>query len=861
MDSSFINLQPAGMVSPLSKSDIKPKAANADQTKPSKEASLQLGDQFKAPALSQGSASQAELIQTEIYTPETLSGALQQSSFENLRDLFFSLQKLDPKLLSSEQKAQVLASFIQGLSVENQHLAQSLGLNQLDPQNLDILMETLHGHLCDLVETEQAAPEAMAAADKVLRQNFMQQADAVDALRRNIGILTLQSSMGFLSPQEFALEREQMIAALPSEQKKIAEAMGLGAMSLQSMIHLEEMAGDLGKAVVSMQENALIKKIEVTSRAILDAPALATDQLLDLKSGKSELVAPIETAREEVLARHQLEHQALENKFNVNELVLKAGVADPEGMQFDQGLEGFLRLLDQEGEDVRKLVQQVLRHQPLNQIDLTAKNNYILAQILGSDEQQSNALIQALQTLQRGGALKQEGQAVLEKVGIFVRDGKAYNLANKNILQAQNLALFAKIAQHMLTTRLAGATTSELAMQTKQPVIIEQFRALESLKDMRGQIESNTADLRREREALAETNTQIVQAQLVVSQTGTEFEQAQDNLESLAFVFQILNQQGLAGLNALTSEQLNKANAVLSQWGASLERKAGQVQLQFQGRTVSSDKVLQQVSQWLDALKQKVDHSQSRFQESASQLKELQQKAERQAERLDEQAKDLKSLLDTYKQNLETFKAQGIPALLALRNNPAAWAALSSEEKEMVENLLLQGHRELDLGLSITALAEQELAAVFAEIERTKALSRQSTDLLSKLNADSGLEKDTQELIAKAQAIEMQLAKTPHMESETAGKLASEWLAQLSKFEGELKAQLRQEIQNAQFEHALSAQNYQKALRRLEYHTRQLKALDLRQTERLEQVLKGSLSRVSKEISVLIPQTTEGMRP
>lgn len=265
------------------------------------------------------------------------------------------------------------------------------------------------------------------------------------------------------------------------------------------------------------------------------------------------------------------------------------------------------------------------------------------------------------------------------------------------------------------------------------------------------------------------------------------------------------------------------------------------------------------VNNGFDTMNGEVADLTSKMRRLREKLSETQSMADTISQRLNERIALQQQQTQEYQKKSEQFQTQDIRQLLALRNDPARWGALSAADQKLVESLLDEGKQELKLGAQALAAAEtanhqarqqlnlhlvlrQASENLLAQVEKTLAASELKPDL----KADhQRVAAEVQRLVSWANALENMLNLTPRPETVDVVKLTREWMDSLQTASLKIQELLSRAQQADSLEKTFSEQAFEKLRENLNYHSQQLAQLDSRQAERTEHLLRASLSDVA----------------
>lgn len=548
----------------------------------------------------------------------------------------------------------------------------------------------------------------------------------------------------------------------------------------------------------------------------------------------------------------------------------------PDKTPLPAGQQNLLDMVNLLSRDMGTVVESSLRGQSAAAPDLNQGLNYSLSRILASEsERDLNQFIQALQLLQLGGdTQKPEVQSALQAMGLMLHDGKLYNLANRQQILPAQLSALAQLANHKLLavgTPVLRMTETEQTMRTSNPVIstaVQKFAGLENILPV---LQDNTGKIREARTELADTNGKVRRQAEKVETLLQESELRRQEAQVVTAFWENFQQGGQEWLQGLArSGGLQAVNQALADMGIQVHYEPGSQQLVFKttaGEPLSLEQFQQRWQQGLSELQSELQADRQQIQHETAVLTGLQADAEQQALQLGQLLTGNQALTQQAAQAYEEAKAV-YEQLKQLKADPEAWAALSPEEQAQAEALISRFEHDLQpRAIQGLEAARTEQALAQAEIERTRAQGLDIKDLLGRaqlaldqldqlLGALGGADANKlEQAVAETLALIPQLNLSPQQVNQD----FESWLESLEQLNAQFKHLNRsQEAEGLQ--EKFSADQYRQIQRRLNYHLQKLKALDLQQTERVDQILKSSLQRIGRELSVLVPQTVEGIR-
>ncbi|MBT9544801.1 MAG: hypothetical protein IV090_05380 [Candidatus Sericytochromatia bacterium] len=857
------------------------KAVDFPTTASSETISLQ--DQVATSDLSQGSAKVQNFdMATGPLFPDLRPAVSQnlkiltQTPFNhsNFREVTRALQAavLKNPQASGAEIAQLLQTALQSSSKDTQTLAQALRLTYLEPTDLDQLCQELENKLQLSSGHHQAEDHtAVDFAVKTLENNITYNSQEIGSLLKAIQGLVLNANLNSWTPEELQHEIQTTVAQCGLAAQSFAHLIDLESMNLNTLSLLDSKTQDFRVAIDQAHNLSAANRLTQSQDNLALRPSYKEVQVVDLATGQSHTEVEIKGPDAQRVAAVESQKAELNQRTKALQHAVLVARADASSLNSkDKGLDGLLYLLNRSGSEATKILQAVLAKKDPNslQTDLKDRQNYILTQILSmGDDAQANAFIQTLQKFQAGGPLSQTELEGLERAGITIHQGRAYNLANKQPINADDLQIFAQVAQHMLSKTLLGDSSSVQAMKTLRSDIATVFQGIREIKALSATIAKNKSEIQKETQELAVANEQIQIAQDRVQGSDQVAQTAQSDYEKARALWSQLKSQGFAFLLQKAQEGgLLEINRLLKELNISVDIQNGNVVINQAGQVLNEDTFSQQMEAWVQAKSDKLTQARDQLSLDREELSKWQSKANEIAGKLQELVNEQGSLIDHQRGKLRELREKSLPELEALKADPAQWAQLSDEEKTLVESLLRDGYLVLEEEEARLAQAEEVNAQALAAIAQTRTLNERTHTILANSNKtleaidtaqESQLGEGARSLIAKANELAQTLSLTPRPASLNTAKMTEEWLRSLEKLETQLKQQAKQEAQNEEIEKQFSGQNAQKALRRLEYHIKQLKALDLHQTERIDQMLKSSVQRTSKELNaLLIPHRT-----
>lgn len=835
-------------------------------------------DQIATSGLSQGSAKVQSFAMEESVSFPELRPAVSQNlqllektpfAHTHLRDVVRTLQSLVLKnpQASGAEIANLLQAALKDSPQESQTLAQALLLKGLEPADLDQLCQQLENKLQGSSGHHQAEDRpAVDFAVDVLKNNITYNAEEIASLLKALQGLVLNAHINSWTAQELQSEVQALIAHLSPAAQSFANMIELESMNLNTLSLLGSQTQDLKAAIERVQNLDAMGRIEQRQDNFALRPSLKLEQEVNLTTGESQAIMEVKAPDSKQINAVETQNAALTQKIKAQKYGTLLAQAAPTSLDAkDKGLAGLMHLLNRSGSDTQQFLQAVLSGKDPKSIKIDFKKgqNYILAHILGmNNETQANALIQTLQKFQMGGVLSTEELKSLEDAGIKIKEGVAYNLANRQALTSSELETIAQVAQHMLVRGLAGDSESVQNMKSLLPQIVSAFQSIEEIQTMGETINKNKDQIERQTEELAITNQAVADAQSAVERSEGRAQTAQSDFDKAQALLRQIRTQGFAFLLQKAREGgLLDINRLLSELDISIDVQGDQVVISHAGKRLSEGEFQQKIEAWVNQKTDNLIQARNQLKKDSDELTKWQTKANEMAKNLEKLVNTQADLIANQRAKLRELREKILPELAALKADPAQWAQLSEQEKALVEQLLQAGPQILAEEEALVEAAEHTNTQARSFIAQTTSLNEGTQNILASNNKtlnsidktlESQLGEETQALIAHANELEQTLSLAPRPANLNTAKMTEEWLRSLEKLEAQLKQQTKQEAQNDEIERQFSGQNAQKSLRRLEYHIKQLKALDLHQTERIDQMLKSSVQRTSKELSALL---------
>ncbi len=528
--------------------------------------------------------------------------------------------------------------------------------------------------------------------------------------------------------------------------------------------------------------------------------------------------------------------------------------------------------------DMRGFLQAVSEGNPPPQLNLENGLNYSLTQIFSANNSQDvNAVVQALNqaaTRGPGGSISENYQEALQRVGLMLHDGKVYNLANRREVSAQELGNLAQIANHRLTSltsqapgaRLLAESGAEQQMREVGPLLQQATARLDGMRQIQDLIASNTTEITRKQEELAQTNESLQEQLETVEDSKTVLDQAENKLTTLVSI------QGRFSGQAQGTPSLQPGDqAVLAEYGLKIVTEGDQTRITGLNGELTSEQVSARLSQEVENQRQLTAVLRGKLQTETDELTVLTEKATDQEAALTGLMDQNDALMDNYRYEAQLAQKE-MDELNAQRDQmtPEQLRQLdglntqAQELKSRATELMAQAQRANELGRA-TALSARDLRNIARSLLPALAdqLARDIANREVVPNQTGPTATDLQllkEMLAQVQESEATLNLAPRPATVDVKKMLSEWTDLLQEYSTRFEKSHKHDSNQRQVQTSFSDAQNRQVRRAAEYHSNQLKKLDSNNLERMEQVLRETLKDLHQQASASLPVTSEGNR-
>lgn len=530
------------------------------------------------------------------------------------------------------------------------------------------------------------------------------------------------------------------------------------------------------------------------------------------------------------------------------------------------GMTGFMANAVQATEGLNTAVVRILRGQEMGELDLEQDANFIFAQLLSEKDSAKVSGLVAVLSAKSGpdqiSGITASEESLLRQFGIHVdkENKQLVNLITREPLNATQIQAIRQAASDRVAmikgiSFMPGVTldASTRAAATK---IQDAVSNLAKLKQLRASLDQRAIEI-------AQLQGRVHASQNAIGKDGRDIQVVQTRIEGRTQARDTINT--LAGhLSGNTADAFVRAQAQAGKLSGLNQILAGanlSVGVDSQGQvTYRADQKPVSRADFLSKVTQHLDHAQSELSQDQAELTVLQQNRTRHIEEGEVATADLEAAtraqttdLAHYEQASEQLKLRSLPDLKALKADPDFWNQQSEETRRMIDDLLTQGEQALSLVDETVAHHRKVIQESETVISESKAfvsrarLAAQATEMFlerlqAMLESDSkpteSSEASTQELkelIAEADRLFDQLTLAAQPGQSPA--LAQDTLMTLEKLVSVLRTSQKEQVTRQRVQTRIQESFLQKNLENLQYHLDKLKALDVHQTEQINQAL------------------------
>lgn len=557
----------------------------------------------------------------------------------------------------------------------------------------------------------------------------------------------------------------------------------------------------------------------------------------------------------------------------------KTGVS-PEQMQ------ALKELLGGVDGDMGAFLQALVDGKGLSDLDMSKGLNYSMSLIFASGAKEANGLAQTLDTLCRGlatppdpacGLDRLDGKQLdnLKRMGLLVHDGKVFNLANKQEVSLPNLKALARVAGargESLGPKALGESQASQALRHVGGLMQDAAMQLGSLKGTQDRIKAETGKMGELRDKLDRLKGDMEGLKTKVSR-------AEDELLARTTVFQKLQtlEQGLKKDGAAFNPgHLGLINQAVKASGLELRLVAGKLQfLDGAGKGLSAAEGQSRLRQALAAQQQQVEAARKQLESDAGALKALDGQSAQVDSALELSMLVAQALDENQTKQVNDYETKTAPALEARAKDPATPA----DERARIQanraefNALKARAPELSQrvreGVDKSGMSRAEIHRIR---ESLRAILANAGDVLTRrLNAEATQQRLDEakapgpdlelvsELEDKAAETEATLNLAPRPAEVDVEKMAKQWTELLSDLVQTIDKLHAKESDKKQVQLSFTSAQARNLQREADYHIRRLKQLDANRHARSEDILREAVAGMRKQLSVLVPQTSEGL--